>query len=127
MPAEERHEDALASAVPGWRNPEDMGKCAGHACGARGGEGLPAVGGRSVAMGPGGPAGSAADLESEVLEVSLRPEGKRERLQDQEVDAGPAAELQRDQEADARRAAEARDAGLKAMLRGLEPTPRRRW
>lgn len=86
-----------------------------------------------MAMGPGGPAGSAANLESEVLEVSLRLEGKRERLRVQEANAGSAAELQRDQQADARRsadparrAAEARVAELKAMRRGLEPTPRRR-
>ena len=39
-------------------------------------------GGRSMPMGPGGVAGSRAELESEVLGVSLRPEGKRVRLRD---------------------------------------------
>ena len=58
---------------------------------------------QSVAMGPGGSAGSAGELKSEVLGVSLRPEGKRLRLRD--LRNGEAL-LDHDEMEDARRAAE---------------------
>ena len=79
---------------------------------------------RSVPMGPGEEAGSEAELKSEVLGVSLRPEGKRVRLRDlrngedllyfdeteqarqAEAHARRLAERQRDEEAARRQAAE---------------------
>ena len=88
-------------------------------------------GSESVEMGPGG----GAELRSEVLGLSLRPEGKRVRLRDlatgQDLlwfeesenalraaeDALRALERQRDEEVGARRAAEARVAELEALLR----------
>ena len=81
-------------------------------------------GSASVEMGPGG----GAELRSEVLGLSLRPEGKRVRLRDlatgqdllwfEETEhARRAAERQRDEEAGARRAAEAGVAELEALLR----------
>ena len=81
-------------------------------------------GSESVEMGPGG----GAELRSEVLGLSLRPEGKRVRLRDlvtgqdllwfeETENARRAAERQRDEAAGARRAAEARVAELEALLR----------
>ena len=98
-------------------------------------------GDHSVPMGPGEEAGSEAELESEVLGVALRPEGKRLRLRDlhsgedllyfdETEDARQAAaqaqrlaERQRDEEAGRRRAAEARVAELEVMLRGSNTLP----
>ena len=85
-------------------------------------------------MGPGGRPGGAAELESERLELSQRPDGKRVQLRDlrsgedllffdEPEGAELAADKERDQETDARRAAEARVLESEAMLRGSSPLP----
>ena len=99
-------------------------------------------GGRSVPVGPGGASGSVAELASEVLGVSMRPEAKRLRLRDlgrgkdllysdeMEEDrqaervARRVAETERDREAAARQTAEARVAELEARLRRMGRDPR---
>ena len=89
--------------------------------------GIPAVGGPLGGDGPRGSTGSAAELESELLELSQRPDGKRVRLRDlrsgedllffdEPEEAELAADKERDQETDARRAAEARVAESEAVL-----------
>ena len=86
--------------------------------------------GRSVPIGPVGPTGSVAELASEVLGVSMRPEAKRLRLRglstgkdllypDETEEARRTAERERAREAAARQAAEARVAELETELRLL--------
>ena len=91
-------------------------------------------GGRSVPLGPGGPTGSVAELASEVLGVSMRPEAKRLRLRDlstgkdllypdETEKARRTAERERAREAAARQAAEARVAELETELRRMGRGP----
>lgn len=86
----------------------------------------------SVEMGSGGAEGSAEELGSEVLGLSLRPENKQIRLRDlatgedllnfDETEAARrAAEKARNDEAEARRLAEARVAELEAILETGSP------
>ncbi len=103
-----------------------------------------------VEVGPGGERGSRRELRSEVLGVSLQPEGKRVRLRNlatgvdllnadeiekarrveaarrrRAEEAARRAEEERDQEAAARRAAEARVAELQALLETARDRARR--
>ena len=99
-------------------------------------------GSKLVETGPGGPEGSDAELESEVLRVSFRAEGMRvrvrdlasgedllwndeqalalqdsERQRDADAQARQDAERQRDAAIEAQKATEARIAELEALLR----------